>query len=56
MKIELEDKDWINVQQCILRVVKLPEIDMPNMRYLMILHDKIETQKKVESPVEPVTG
>jgi hypothetical protein len=56
INIELEDNDVKNIQMCLLRVAKLPEVDASNMRYLMMLHDKIEVQKTKsdESHITPV--
>jgi hypothetical protein len=45
MKLDLDPTDIANLQICIARVMKLPEVDMTGIRSLLLLHDKIEKQK-----------
>jgi len=46
MKLDLESSEIANIQVCLARVMKLPEVDLQGMKSLMILHEKIETQRK----------
>jgi hypothetical protein len=42
IEIKLTTEDIVNLQYCIQRVIKAPETNLPQMRYLLALNDRLQ--------------